>query len=579
VVLDLMEKNSYLSARSRDSLQQLPLKLETRFERIDKEGLAPYFLQHLATELKEILKDYKRPDGQPYNLYTDGLKIYTTLDSRLQQYAEKAVEDHMRQLQKSFDQHWKGKELWKESDPGIQRAIRQSDRYKGLKAQGASEADIQAAFTTPQPMKIWTAAGGEQDTLLSPLDSIRHYLSHLQAGFLAMEPKSGRILAWVGGVNFRTFKYDHVTAKRQVGSTFKPLVYATALARGVDPCEYISNERVVFEGGRDDWSPENADGKYGGYYSLQGGLSQSVNTVSAAVLMKVGVDEAWRAARDYGLEELPRDPTLVLGTADLSLYEMLRAYSVFANRGLRAEPHYLLRIEDAQGKVIAQWKTPAASKRVLEEPVADMMNHMLRSVVDSGTAGRLRTAYGLQGGLAGKTGTTQDQTDGWFIGYSPDVVAGAWVGGEERKVRFRSLSLGQGARTALPIFGLFMQQACNSKAYRKWQSSQFEPPPASALQSLDCPMYVLELPQEEQLFFGPGDGQNALWDFIQRLKQKQEERRQRRIEESGEDPALYYEYTPNPEPRMLPPDSLPRRRSRWDLFRDQQSKRLEPDKP
>ncbi|MEM9987759.1 MAG: penicillin-binding transpeptidase domain-containing protein, partial [Bacteroidota bacterium] len=324
--------------------------------------------------------------------------------------------------------------------------------------------------------------------------------------------------AWVGGINHRHFQYDHVTAQRQVGSTFKPLIYAAALNHGVDPCEYIPNEKVVYPTYKN-WAPGNSDGKYEGFYSLKGGLVKSVNTVSAAVMMKVGVEPAAKFAENFGFTHaLPHDPSLVLGTADLSVQEMVGAYSAFANRGVRSVPVCVVKITDSHGKVLVEWPQERGRHRVMTTVVADQMVNMLQAVVDSGTARRLRYTYGLRTQIAGKTGTTQNHTDGWFMGVTPQLVVGTWVGGDDRQVRFRSLSLGQGANTALPIFGLFMKKVYQDQQYRNLRNAQFPEPNLGVIRSLDCPLY-----SENGL-----NASDNLIDLLRRLQNEREERRQQR---------------------------------------------------
>ncbi|MEZ4771653.1 MAG: transglycosylase domain-containing protein [Bacteroidia bacterium] len=516
VVLDQMVKYGYLSQAEADSLKQLPLKLD--YNNITREdGLAPYFIQEAGQDLKKWFEDNPGPDGKIYNLYTDGLKIYTTIDSKLQRYAEKAVKQHMKKLQETFDQHWKNRKLWDEKDSGIVRAMKQSDRYKSLKAAGMSEEQIMANFHQPVKMKIWTW-DKEEEREMTPMDSILYYQSFLQAGFMAMEPKTGYIKAWVGGYNHQKFKYDHVTSQRQVGSTFKPIVYAAAIENGFDPCEYIPNEKVSY-GTYKNWSPGNSDGKYGGFYSMKGGLTNSVNTVSAAIIMKLGVNKAVDFAENFRFSrELPEDPTLVLGTADLSLMDMVGAYSAFANQGKKALPVYISRIEDSEGNIIAEFPLQKPDNfRVMSEMTAGIMTQMLISVVDSGTARRIHSSYNLTSQIGGKTGTTQDQTDGWFIGITPSIVAGAWVGGEDRKVRFRSTSLGQGSATALPIYGLFMQQYYADSRYKKTKSDEFPSPGLSAMQSMDCRLYSET---------DPANSPPDLLELIKMLRKRQEEKKE-----------------------------------------------------
>ena len=523
VVMAQMAKHAYLTPAEVDSLQGLPVALDY-VNVTESAGPAPYFRQEVGNYLKQWLADYNQAHGTHYNLFTDGLKIYTTIDATMQSYAEQAVAKHMPGLQKTFDQHWSRRTLWDDNDPALKRAMQSSERYQSLKAQGKSEAEIMAVFRQPVDMRIWTWQG-DQQKMMSPLDSLIHYHSFLQAGLMAMEPQTGYVRAWVGGINYREFKYDHVTAHRQVGSTFKPLIYAAAIANGFDPCEYIPSEKVTYANYKN-WTPGNADGKYEGFYSLKGGLVNSVNTVSAAVMMKVGVEQAASFAERFGFSSsLPHDPSLVLGTADLSIREMVGAYSTFANRGIRSKPIFISRIETSDGKVLGKWPEAPEQDRVMNETTNAMMVNMLQAVVDSGTASRLRYRYGLRTALAGKTGTTQHQTDGWFMGVTPKLVVGVWVGGDDRKVRFRSLSLGQGANTALPIFGLFMQKVYRDGKYRALRNATFPALPAAAQQGMDCPMYSE---------WGVDPEQSDLIILLTKLKREAEERREDRKERRAE---------------------------------------------
>ncbi len=547
VVLQQMVNAGFLDQPSCDSLKALPLGLNYR-NASQENGLAPYLRQQAATDLKAWLQENPGPDGKPYNLFTDGLKIYTTIDPVLQQYAEKAVAKHMKRLQADFDKHWKGRTLLPDDDPVLLQGVKQSDRYKGLRAAGLSDSEAMKAFGEVQPISMWTW-DGPQEMNISPLDSVRMHLSFLQAGFLAMEPKTGYIRAWVGGIEHRIFKYDHVTSRRQVGSTFKPLIYAAAIENGVDPCEYFPNEKVVYQD-YDNWAPGNADGKYEGYYSLRGGLTHSVNTVSAAVMMKVGVNNAWNFVNRFGFEsDLPKAPSLVLGTADLTLKEMVGAYSVFANRGVRSLPVYITKIEDANGRVLAEWPQERHTERVMETTQADMVAYMLQSVVEQGTASRLRRNFGIQMALGGKTGTTQDQTDGWFIGINPNLVVGAWVGGEARKIRFRSLGLGQGANTALPICGYFLQGVQANKKYRHIAGATFAEPGISALQSMDCALYEEQPPN-----------QNGLEELMILLKQRRAERALNMEQDGGQQQPGFEEH--RQQRQDIWDKILPRRRNR-----------------
>ncbi|MEM6841445.1 MAG: transglycosylase domain-containing protein [Bacteroidota bacterium] len=487
VVLSQMNKYGYLTDTQKDSVQALPLEIDYNFI-THNTGLAPYFREKLRHEVQRWLNENPKPDGTTYNLYTDGLKVYTTIDARLQRHAEAAVKQQMQELQKTFYKHWEGRQPWGEDETMIRRAMLNSDRYQRGKRARKSDEEIHAEFTTPTLMTVFSW-DGETEKTMTPLDSIRHYQMFLNAGFLAMRPENGHIKAWVGGIDHKYFQYDHVTAKRQVGSTFKPVVYAAALESGADPCDYISNERRIYADYKD-WSPGNSNGKYDGFYSMEGALTHSVNTVTVDLMMNTGVDRVVDLAYRMGVRnDLPEEPAIALGTADLSLYEMLSVYSTFVNRGLAVKPIYLLGIEDQQGNQIAKFSDKPEFQRAMSQETADLMVEMMKSVVDSGTARRLRYRYGLKNEIIGKTGTTQSQADGWFIGATPKLVAGAWVGGDNRLVRFRNTSLGQGANTALPIWANFMKSFTKDATFKKLRYARFRPPSRYVRSILNCDPY------------------------------------------------------------------------------------------
>lgn len=500
-VLGLMvrHEDQYLTRAEADSLQAIPLTINYRRESAS-EGLAPYFREYLKSQLEDWAKKNPKEDGTEWDIYTDGLKIYTTINGELQQYAEDAMKEHMAFLQKQFDKSWGKTDPWKYAKADVVNAARKrSERYKTLKDQGYSDKGITKRFDEPVNTSIFTW-NGAADTVMSPNDSLRHHLRYMHTGFLAMDPRTGYILAWVGGIDYRFFQYDHVRAKRQVGSTFKPIVYATAIENGVDPCAYIPNKKVTYEN-YDNWSPGNSDGEYGGYYTMKGGLTHSVNTVAANLIMQTGVQPVIDEAKKMGVtSKLPPVPSIALGTASISLLEMVTAYSCFANRGLRADPKYIVRIESQQGDTLYEDKA-AKKTRALSQETADLMIQIMRSVVNAGTASRLRGTYGLGMDLAGKTGTTQDNTDGWFIGYNSRIVAGAWVGAEDPSIKWRSTALGQGAATALPIFGKFMSKSTKDPDTRKYVTGGFTAPADSTLAMLDCPMWIPDSLNTDSLGF------------------------------------------------------------------------------
>lgn len=530
VVLAQMAKYNYLTPAQADSLQKLPLTLKYNYT-THNDGMAPYFREHLRQELVEWAASKRKQNGEPYNIYTDGLKIYTTLDAGMQRHAEAAVKKQMAQLQKQFDAHWRGRSPWGQNAEVLQVAMQRSDRYRKMKDAGKSEADISAAFREPVPMLIYGYNGQDKKTM-SPMDSVAYYQRFLNTGLFSVEPQTGYVRAWVGGINHHVFKYDHVRAKRQVGSTFKPIVYAAALEQGLKPCDYFANERVTYQE-YDNWSPRNADEKYGGEYTMRGALAHSVNTVSAQLIMKAGVNKTVAMAHRLGIQSrLPEVPSLALGTADLSLQEMVTAYTTFANGGYQIEPVYILKITDRGGKVLREHRPGEGEKKVISEETAAIMLHLMQGVVEEGSAAKLRSQFGLKMAIAGKTGTTQAHADGWFIGITPQLVTGVWVGGESPQVRFRTLALGQGAHTALPIWGDYIRRIAIDPAYRGYYNSQFDPLPARLQQMLNCESYRAEPPQEnflERVFDHVTNKAVQTYEqWKENLKKRRKERRQRK---------------------------------------------------
>ncbi|WP_210463631.1 penicillin-binding protein 1A [Rufibacter roseolus] len=544
VVLAQMAKYGYLTPAQKDSLQKLPLKL--RYNPYSHHsGLAAYFREHLREELGHWAAQQKDAEGEPYNLYTDGLKIYTTIDSRMQRHAELALRQRMKALQIDFDKHWAKKAPWSGQPDILKAAKERSLRYRRHKAAGLSEDEITEIFNTPRKMKVFRWRG-EVTRTMSPMDSLRHYLRYLNAGFVAMEPNSGYVRAWVGGISHNYFQYDHVRSRRQVGSTFKPLVYATALEKGIAPCSYFSNDRRVFPE-YENWSPRNADEQYGGSYSMLGALTHSINTVSVNVALQAGLPSVIQTAHSLGISgELPSTPSLALGTADASLLEMVAAYAALANGGYQIKPRYLLRITNRQGTVLLdQTNSNGQGQHVLSSQTTALLRPMLENVVNEGTGRRLRRDFGLGMGIAGKTGTTQSHADGWFIGFTPDLVAGSWVGGEDRRIRFRDLEQGGGANTALPIWGTFFQRLSQDRAFRRYAYSQFAPLPPHLQSYLNCPPYqgpVVEAPpvvEEDRgierffkrLFKGKKDKKNKEKDrekdWQKKLEKELEKRREK----------------------------------------------------
>lgn len=490
VVLNQMVKYGRLTATDAEKFKKDPIVL--KYSRDAVEGLANHFREKLRTELKQWCKDNPKPDGTTYNIHTDGLKIYTTLDTRMQRYAEEATREHLTKLQKLFDEHWKSAKPWGTATDMIESAKLQSDRYKKMKAAGKTKLEIDSAFRLPLSMKLFSWQG-EIEKNISPNDSIAYYLMFLNAGFIAMDPQSGAVKAYVGSGDFGKFKFDHTQAKRQVGSTFKPIVYASALESGISPCQYFPNELRIYSDYQD-WQPRNAEvDEYGGYYSLAGALAKSLNTISVQVLFEGGIENTIYMAQKMGITaNIPNLPAIALGTPDISLAEMTQAYCTFANGGRATPAYYLTAIKDSKGNTLATFNSIPANQRrkAMEEQTARMMTQIMTTVIDSGTGRRLRSEYKLTNDIAGKTGTTQNQSDGWFIGYTPDLVCGVWVGGYDKRIRFRSIALGQGAAMALPIWGGFMKRYYQDPAFKIQAYRSFVPPSPENQARMQCPSYA-----------------------------------------------------------------------------------------
>lgn len=485
VVFYQMERNDYISEAQKDSLYEV--KTELKFEREDhNQGLATYFREQLRLELNHWCEE------NGYNLYTDGLKIHVTIDSRMQKYAEEAMKKHLSSHQSKFFAHWKRSEPWGKEDGIIEDGVRKSERYRILKASEASESEIKKSFATPVKMRVftWDNAAMEKDTTMTPLDSVKYYQYFLQTGFLSLDPHTGEIKAWVGGINHKYFKYDHVNihSTRQVGSTFKPFVYATAVDNGYSPCFEAPNERVVFEE-YENWSPKNADNRYGGTMQLRKALALSVNSITAYLMKQLGPNgplNVIQLARKMGIKnELQAYPSICLGTMDLSVYEMIGAFGTFANKGTFVRPFYISKIEDKNGTVVFS-QVPETEQAMSEQTAYVMLKMMERATF--GTAARLRYKYNITNPVACKTGTTQNQSDGWFIGITPNLVSGGWVGNEHRAVHFRTLGLGSGAEMSMPIWAYYMQKVYADSSINLYNGA-FEEPKKELTIQVDCENY------------------------------------------------------------------------------------------
>ena len=472
LVLTKMAENGYITQAECDSISLIPIDMSHFSIRDHNSGQATYFREFLRGELNDWAKNTTRADGQPYNIYRDGLRIYTTIDSRMQRYAEEAVREFMGgELQPMFYKHWKGQKnapfsnvTADEIDHILETSMKRSDRYRILKNAGMPMDSIKAEFDRPVPMTIFSW-DGPIDTVMSPMDSIRYYKWFLQASLISIESHTGHVKAYVGGLDYRFFKYDHVTqARRQVGSTFKPFLYSLAMQEGeYTPCTKIPNIQynIQLEDGKV-WSPGNSGGRVGEEITLKYALAQSNNWISAYLMNQFGPNAVIAQARRMGVES-PIDavPAICLGVCDLKLIEMVGAMSTFANQGVYIKPMFITRIEDKNGNVIQRF-SPEESE-AMSELTAYKMIELMKGVVQSGTGIRLRSLYGFNNPIAGKTGTTQKNSDGYFMGITPDLTTGVWVGAEDRSVHFRSTKLGQGSHTALPIWALYMKKVYADK--------------------------------------------------------------------------------------------------------------------
>ncbi|HEX9981439.1 MAG TPA: PBP1A family penicillin-binding protein [Flavobacterium sp.] len=507
IVLKQMERNGFLSSDQKEMYQKKPLALKFQPES-HKEGMATYFREYLRDYMRKWAEENKKPDGSEYDIYKDGLKIYTTIDSRIQQYAEEAVAQHLPNLQQEFNSQQKGNKNWPfvriseaETKKIMMQAMKSSERWRVMEAQDKSEDDIIKSFDIKTKMTVFTWKG-EKDTVMTPRDSIRYYKSFLQAGVMSMEPKTGHVKAWVGGINYKYFQYDHVgQGARQVGSTFKPFLYAAAIEQlNMSPCDSIIDSPYTIPKGRhhvtETWTPNNSDHEYRGMVTLKKALALSINTVSAKLIDKVGPEAVVELTHKLGVKsEIPVQPSIALGAVEVTVHDMVAAYSTFANQGIYIKPQFITRIEDKNGVVI--YEPVPESHDVLNKDIAFAVIKLLEGVTESGSGARLRTQGGGHGyqrvtgypyvfknPIAGKTGTSQNQSDGWFVGMVPNLCTGIWVGNEDRSARFKTITYGQGATAALPIWGLLMKK-CYADNDLDVSQDKFERP-ANLSIKVDC---------------------------------------------------------------------------------------------
>lgn len=495
VVIMQMAKYGYLTEQQAEEMKLLPMILDYKSYSHD-EGIAPYFREKIRKTVTGILDTLENKDGQKYNIYRDGLIVHTTLNHKMQQLAEEAMREHLAALQEQHEKSYGNYAPWIRNKEILQDAVKASESYQKLLKKGLKEEEIMKKLEEPHPTELFEYDGMKTENV-STIDSIAHYLKFLNAGLLAVNPENGAVQAWVGGVDFRFFKYDHVAqSKRQVGSTFKPIVYTAALESGMDPCTYFSVREVTYDGG---WTPSNSSSEGDDphmNYNLKTALSRSMNTIAVKVLMNTGIGNVIRQARNMGIEsDLPAVPSIALGTASLSLSDMATAYTSFANNGHFAKPYYITRIEDAKGNILAEFEPKVSKTRAFSDKTRKIMINMMQATVNEGTAGRLRYRYGLKNDIAGKTGTTQDNKDGWFVGMNPELVCVTWVGSDDHRIGFRSTSIGQGANSALPIFAGLMQKMNADTTFNEITGARFAPLSPQLAEMMECP------PEERDNFF------------------------------------------------------------------------------
>nr|WP_309561070.1 transglycosylase domain-containing protein [Christiangramia sp. SM2212] len=495
VVLMQMAKYGYLTETEAEESKMQPLVLDYKSYSNNK-GVAPYFREQIRKDVSKILDTLKNKDGQKYNIYRDGLIVHTTLNYDMQILAEEAMIEHMSELQEEHEKSYGNYAPWVRNKDILNDAIKRSERYQNLQKEGLSEKEILKKLEETRPTELFQYDGMETKNV-STIDSISHYLKFLNSGLLAVNPENGAVQAWVGGVDFRFFKYDHVAqSKRQVGSTFKPFVYTAAIENGMDPCSYFSVREVTYDDG---WTPSNSSSEGDDpnmNYNLKTALSRSMNTIAVKVLMETGIGNVINQARRMGIEsDLPQVPSIALGTASLNLEELTSAYTSFVNNGHYSKPYYITKIEDGNGNKLAEFKPQISATKAFSENTRKIMLNMMQATVNEGTATRLRYKYGLQNDIAGKTGTTQDNKDGWFVGITPELVCVTWVGSDDHRIGFRNTAIGQGANSALPVFAKLMQKMNSDSQFNEITNARFQALPSDLAVMMECP------PEERDNFF------------------------------------------------------------------------------
>ena len=501
VVINQMLRYNYLQPRDTMGMERDTIVLS--YQKRTDLGVAPYFRELIRREAQDLLKNYKKEDGSSYDLYQDGLTIHTTLDKTMQQYAEAGMREHMAALQAQYEKAYGNYAPWKRASV-LEPSLKKLPYYQRLVKDSISPEALEDSLNLKQKRKIFDWNTDETTQDISVKDSLAHYLSLLNCGFVALDPQTGGVLAYIGGIDFENFKYDHVSqSERMVGSTFKPFVYTTALEQEMDPCTYYDGAQEIYYFNNKEWSPANAGGEGEDLsYSLKGALSNSINTVAVKVIIDVGIRKVINQARRMGISsKLPQVPSLALGTAQIKMRDLASAYTSFVNGGRPMKPYYITKIVDRAGKTIAQFEPEVPEKAVMRNFTRQAMIEMMRGTVSEGTATRLRYTYKLKNDIAGKTGTTQDNKDGWFVGLTPYMVAVSWVGNDDYRIGFSSTGLGAGANSALPIYAKFMQQLNQDTTYAELTKQRFKAPSAEVREALSCAPIVKDSTSRVTKFF------------------------------------------------------------------------------
>ncbi|NOR76095.1 MAG: hypothetical protein GQ525_13185 [Draconibacterium sp.] len=522
VVIGQMAKYEYISEQEANIYKAKKLGVKYRVISYNQ-GPAPYFLEKLKPQLLEWCENNSNENDDPYNLYTDGLKIKTTIDYNLQYYAQQSMKEYMKDLQKVFDNHWKSRDMFKENPDIIKSAIQRKN------SSGINFEEELKKYDAKKRTTLFTW-NGLKDVNISRLDSLKHYLKLLNVGFIAIDPQQSTLKAWVGGIDFRFFKYDHVTAPRQTGSAFKPFVYLAALENNIAADKYFVNQYKVYEDYKN-WAPRNSHDEYGGYYTMKGALAKSLNTVSVEILLEAGIDETIEIAEDLGISsDLPDYPSLALGVASISLKEMIEAFAGIVNDGKPVNANYLLEIADRDGNILETFEYKLNNNPVVSPENCRAVLNMMEAVVDAGTGRGIRSIYKINSDFAGKTGTTQNNSDGWFIGITPNLVTGCWVGANDPRVHFRTTTYGQGAYMALPIVGKFFHKTYSDPKFASLKNSSFNSPGQELLAMLNKPQYreVLDIDKKEfdiAAIFKKKDDNTKLQEKTEEQTEQKKERR------------------------------------------------------